>query len=1645
MSEKSEIQAERGVFRMAKTTIWNGASADWSLSTDWSNGLPNGAADVVVSPPAAPSGLYTLTISAPQTARSLTINDPNATVADQGALTISGKNALTVAAGVFQLAYGGSVVGGTLSATGGAFQWNGGTLINSSYQGVLDLSTNDASLDVVGGLTFVGATAANPATLDVTGLNASLTFVGTQTLSRDIINLSNSTGVYGPSYLESNDANGLGATLTLANTVTVNSYDNSIIALSDGANDVFVNGGTINALEQPQGSLIIEGFDGSAPVLNTFKNTGALDITGTLTPGGPVNLGSAERVFIETGNFVNSGQVTIGGQSVLNVMLGRQGIPGEANAVTTGGQASNSGAITLQDGGFLQVAGNFTNTGYVYLHSSDDPTEIEIDNVAPFVNKGHIILSDNTNNLIYGALLAAAPVTPTGGGPTDTTGGFVPTTGGGPTNTSGGPVPTSGGGSPGSPGGGAVGGVPASFDNFGTLSGAGQIGKGDKTLALANFGTIDANGIQALVLDTGLTIGSTGLVEALGFGGITLEDSLATVDGGVKVAAISKLNLDGASLLGGNVTNQGLLEATGGSALPSQIAMAAVTNTGTLESLNGTTLTLAGDTITGGGTILASDPVVATPSTILLEGTTINGGKLQTLNGGVITTIAGDSQTVLNNVTVDDGTTVNDANGSALGLEGTITLAGVGAVIRDGAEFSTPPIGQTWTTGLEILGNVTIKGSGRIDNDAANPSPSAVFSSISGSVLTNNAIIAGDEYIGQIYNVSAQAGGSTLLTPEDLNNLTLINSGTIVGQETISTGHIVQNRGTINATAGSDGGLTIDDEVDGGGLLSASDEGILGIASLVVGARLATSGSGIIASGVLSELKNVTVDAGAAATVLGDGAISGDLHLRTSSAGSAIFSAVESFYVDQNLSLVDGGAFHLGVQGSPSLQSTSGTLGAKSSATLNNHDTIDGFGRVGDRFFEGFLNFDNFGVVDADTSSVVGPENDSNPEGAATLVVSTANVVTNSGTLEATNGGELVLEDAISDSSTGTVKAAANSIVDLSHGGSISGGKVTIQAGGTLQADDPSAASAISNAVIGNAGTLEALAGATLTLQGDTINGSGTLLASDPVVTPSNLDLVSTTINGGTLQTSNGGVITTVAGDNATVLNNVTVADETTVDDADGSTLGLKGTITLAGTEAVLHAGRNDVAPPAGQTFVAGINIVGNVTLKGSGNINLGNSYVGSGDLFSNTPGSVVSNYAAILGAGTIGRTSTFTTNNDGSFSDVEYGANDLTLINKGTISGSESIATGHAIQNTGTISASDGPGETLSIYDEVDGGGLLSANYGSLLEIDSLVSGARLSTNGGGVIKTYVGALKDVSVDAGSSAIVYGNVNISGNVRLKTSAVGSGTFVGVGVFDVDQTLNLLGGGVFHLGSEANNYFQAQYGLIGAKAAATLNNHDAIDGFGRIGQSSSGAFLTFNNFGVVDADTPSVAGLSQLDAPFDANPEGAATLVIDTGNIVNNAGGVLEATNGGKLIVKDTVQFGSAKVASGSTLEFGAGESFVNISFDNSAGFAGTLALDQPGALAVSTISGFLSDGAGHSDGIDLGGLSAADSWSFTENLAGTQGVLSIHDATYGAINLLLDGHYLAGGHSTSSASSSLFSLATDGGTGALLTTSAHS
>ena len=71
----------------------------------------------------------------------------------------------------------------------------------------------------------------------------------------------------------------------------------------------------------------------------------------------------------------------------------------------------------------------------------------------------------------------------------------------------------------------------------------------------------------------------------------------------------------------------------------------------------------------------------------------------------------------------------------------------------------------------------------------------------------------------------------------------------------------------------------------------------------------------------------------------------------------------------------------------------------------------------------------------------------------------------------------------------------------------------------------------------------------------------------------------------------------------------------------------------------------------------------------------------------------------------------------------------------------------------------------------------------------------------------------------------------------------------------------------------------------------------------------------------------------------------------------------------------------------------------------------------------------------------------ASAKWSFTENLNGKQGALTVSDANGDTAKITLLGYYLAAGKTVTSANSSLFHMAADNITnsaGTLITTSHH-
>jgi hypothetical protein len=145
--------------------------------------------------------------------------------------------------------------------------------------------------------------------------------------------------------------------------------------------------------------------------------------------------------------------------------------------------------------------------------------------------------------------------------------------------------------------------------------------------------------------------------------------------------------------------------------------------------------------------------------------------------------------------------------------------------------------------------------------------------------------------------------------------------------------------------------------------------------------------------------------------------------------------------------------------------------------------------------------------------------------------------------------------------------------------------------------------------------------------------------------------------------------------------------------------------------------------------------------------------------------------------------------------------------------------------------------------------------------------------------------------------------------------------------------------------------------IVAAGPESTLTNvDDTISGYGQIGSGTGD--LTFINEGTINAD---VSGSS---------------LIISTGNTVTNDG-VLEASNGGILIVSDPVVGTGSALIEGGTLVFQASSS-INVTFDNGGSVPtyGELVLaDAPNFSGQ--IFGFSGDhaDAGQSDTVDLIGF----------------------------------------------------------------------
>ena len=1076
-----------------------------------------------------------------------------------------------------------------------------------------------------------------------------------------------------------------------------------------------------------------------------------------------------------------------------------------------------------------------------------------------------------------------------------------------------------------------------------TISGAGTIGDAYLTLDNQQYGVIDADGTNPLILDTGTnTITNAGTFEATNGGTLLIENSTVANTGTIQAEADSEVELTNATVSGGMVStaSTGEIVATG----TSEIENVTIGNSGTIDFTGSSTLDNV--SITGG------DLTIASGATLILDDVTLDNVA----------------------VTVDGGTNVSiqiDAND-------TLTWAGASS-FGPGAGFDAIVIdnnGHIYHTGTLSLGfsMTTFEGTGTDTENGGNTGvPSTLINEgntfdgygqqgggTAGSfTLTNEALgtfdadVSGQSFIWD-------AGGSTI-TNQGLVEAT--NGGTFEIESTVHNDTTVVNNagGNVDAEAGSEV-LLANATIDGGTVTIAATGLLLGTSPIGPGDGAAEienatiDNLGTLETGGTFTLDDDTVNGLITATGSGSDTINIDSGTTLTLSGATIngpsiadngaISVISSSELE-NLSLT-GGQINVAnnvtlTLDDVTLTNTTINLGSNDviqidggeSLTYAGTDSLEGSAVVYDNdghiFYIGTLNTDTtsqtfegdgFNTRDGGTvhGTATGPTTTTNEgntfdgfgtqgNGLGTLTIinetlgtfnadfsgqtyaiDTGDAITNAGTFEATNGGTLELESTVTGDitvlddtdGTGNVQAAANSEVLLSSA-VIDGGTVTIAATGLLVG---SGTSEIENATIDNSGTLETAG--TFTLDDDTVNGgiiTGAHTGNNTINIGQNDTL---TLNGVTVEGGNSG--------STAVTNNA-------------GAITLENTLTLSGV------------------FTLALDDAGTVALNGA-------------TIEAATSGATLENEGnTISGAGQIG-------------DDTD---NNLTLDNNaGTIEatgGTLTLATGNTITNAAGATLEAMSGAILQIDDStIDNTGNIQVD-GTLL----IPSGGSLALDGNGTVTLSNGTISGTGgaslTNAGNTIMGFGQIGIgSPNVLNLTNEVGS-------------TIEAVGGTLVI----ENDAPLVNAGTLEAASTGTLQIHNgAVDNTGNVlvagtlqidNPSSFGATVTLDDNGMVTLSGGTIAAAQSGETlTNDGNTiSSTGTSAFGTGSSGNslsviNAAGMIEAA-GGTLIFKNHGSItndasATLEAASGATLQINVGSiaNFGNIQVD------GTLAADQPTA-----------------------------------------------------------------------------------------------
>jgi len=1235
-------------------------------------------------------------------------------------------------------------------------------------------------------------------------------------------------------------------------------------------------------------------------------------------------LGTGENVLI---NLTNAATVDDFNASLGNLTLSNAGdsVTLTGATLTVDGTITNNGSINLAataDGsqGVLYVGGNSTLTGTGALVLENGPTQNFITGTSGAiltndstieggwntsgagyagVGQGQIALANNgtINANLAGGILNLDPT----GSVTSTNTGTLEATNGATLQMQGGTWTQTGAGTISAATGSTVALQNGVSISGGTLTTAGtglfaqnnggtvslsnltnngnyqiQIAGGTTNLsgAITNNGTISllanaygAQGILNLTANTTLT--GTGTVVIgnettqnfiTGTNGLTLTND-STIEGGWNTSG-------GYAGIGQGqiaVANNGVINAnvSGGTLYLDPNGSLTSTNTATLEATNGSTLEMSGGTWTqtGAGTITA-----AAGSTVALQNNvSITGGTLNTVGSGVIAQNNGGT-VYLANLT-NAGNYQIQAAGGQTDISGTITNNGTINLLAN--NYGAQGI-------LNLTANTTLTGSGAVV--IGNENTQNFFGGSGAYTLTNASTIEGG-----VSNSNGFAGIGN-------GQIILANTGTGIINANVTGGSLYvnplgsatnTNTGTMEATNGGTLVLSGSSWNNAGGTITAANNSTVNLQSNVsiTGGALTTSGFGVIEqnTGGTMYLSNLT-NAGAYDIIAGQTNISGTINntgtINLQSNGQALL------YAGANSTLTGTGAVVLGNQANQNF------ITGASGVTLTNASTIEGgstsLNGGWDQVGNGNLILVNSGTINANLN---GGQLYMNPFSSA------SSPSTNTGTLEATNGGILIL-DGSNWTNKGKISAAASSAVDLQSGVSITGGTLTTAGNGVIQVLNGQTVSLNS---VTNTGTLNVLDSATTQISG-TITNTGTI----------NLDSAGNYtllyLTGNTTLTGTGAVVMGSGGPNfidgvaGAVLTNastiegtgyignghLTITNSGTFDsNVTGGTLAISpgsgGFTNYNGTTTTLTGG-TFISDAGNITFNAG-NSTGITTLAAKVTEEAGGQLINT---FNNANTNALANLTSITSTGalTIGGVA---------FADAGAFSNAGSL----TILSGESFTVGSLTQISGT---------TLSA-----GTYVLDANLNLTGATENITTNAATLTLGGGTIENANSTNALAGLTSNTKSLTLAN-----NVNFTTS----GSFSNAGSLTVNS------GSTFTVTGALSQYKAAQNALSGgafvvggtlAFAAGTNgievdSSNITLEGTGNIKNTTTGA----NSNALANLNSIAAAGSFTL--ADDAN-------FTTAGNFTNS--GKLTVNAGSKLTVTGTLSNLSSGTLTGGTYTIG--------------------------------------------------------------------------------------------------------------------------